>query len=295
MAFGILPHAAVGQPVRMATAAGDPTGRAHRRQGTLEQFLATEPFLAANFVGHGDHAERFHIGVVNADGAVERVVNVNLGPIGIEADGARVPADADGPADALRFAVVVVESLRHVHVVRAGVDRVELLAVRAQRRFPRVRDDVHVVVSIEGNRPSALLALRLLPQVADGQLRENRPAGVEIGDAAADVREVRLRPLRVEHDVAGQIVRFVTDPSIGDVPGLQTNRVQFGREKLGDKDRFLVGGQRDAPAVRPGLESARDLARGNVDLGHGAGVVVRDIGELAVGGCDDTVRFVIDL
>ena len=62
-------------------------------------------------------------------------------------------------------------------------------------------------------RPPPLLVPFRRPQVADRQLREDRPAGVERRDPAADVRQVRLRPLRVQDDVAGEVVRSRARPS----------------------------------------------------------------------------------
>src|SRR5207245_885238 len=103
----------------------------------------------------------------------------------------------------------------------------------------------------------------------------------------ADVRQVRLGPARVDDDVPGEVVGLRPLPGVHDLPFGQVNLVQPRGVKLGDVDAPLVRRQRDAAHHVAGLDLADHLARLEVDLADGAGVLVGDEGAAAVLGDDD--------
>ena len=172
----------------MAGGAGDPAPRAHGRQGGVEKDLAAHPLRRLGRRTHGHRRLQAHgLGVVNADREIERIVDVDRLAVGADAHGPGILADADRSAEAFDFTIIVVDDLRHIHVIGAGVDRVEPRAVGRQRRLPGVGDHVNAVVGVEPKGGPPLRAVGR-DEVADGKLRKDRAAAIDDLDFRADMR-----------------------------------------------------------------------------------------------------------
>src|SRR5262249_19773123 len=150
-----------------------------------------------------DRRQLAHVGVVDGDGEVKRVADVDLLAGGADADGPWVRPQRPRIARLRYLLVVVIDDVVDVHVVGAGVDGVQLLAVGRDGGLPRVAHDVDAVVGVHADRRPPLRLLVGGHQVADRQVGEDGAVAVVDGYLAAYVRQVRLGALRVEDDVAG--------------------------------------------------------------------------------------------